>query len=199
MLPKFCSSCGSEVKENAKFCSECGATLGREETSKPERPDEEMVTFVLPSAKRPKSFGRHDNYCIAVTPRRMIFARVTGDMLKEASREAVEKAKEEGKGFIGRWGSQLSTLMNYCDRYVGKTPQDVLAENKENFYVDNSGIHKIRVKSKSRGEDDDYYEFTFETNSGKHKFEFDSLPNNYNELEKMYGNRVKKEGWFKLF
>ena len=199
-MPKHCSNCGVMVKDDAKFCDDCGHPLTSEAPSQTTEPGGERVILALSNARKPKSFGRHDDYCIAITPQRMIFTRVTGDMLKEASKEASEKAKAEGKGRLRRWGSQLKAYTNFGDRYIGKTPQEVLAENKDNFAVDNSSIRRIKVKSKSRGEDADYYEFNVETNSGTHKFEFhSSLPKNFDELKKIYGDRVKKPGWLKLF
>ncbi len=199
-MVKYCSNCGAEIQENSKFCSECGQQIDFEASSHNMEADVERVMFTLPNARKPKSFGRHDDYCIAVTPKRMIMARITSDMLKKATKEAGHEAKGEGKGFFGRIGSQFGAYMNFGDRYIGKLPQEVLDDNNENFDINNKNIKKILVRRKSRGEDSDYYEFNIETASGNHKFIFEnSLPKNFDDLKTIYGDRVKTKGWFKLF
>lgn len=199
-MAKYCSNCGTKINENSKFCSECGQQLNVIGVSQSRDTGEERVLFALSNARKPKSFGRHDDYFIAVTPQRMILARVTSDMLKEAAKEAGQRAKEEGKGFLRRIGSQLGAHFNLGDRYIGKPPQEVLGENNETFEINNNSIRRILVKKKSRGDDFDYYEFNIESESGKHKFEFEgSLPKNFEDLKNFYGDRVKTKGWFKLF
>jgi hypothetical protein len=197
---KYCSNCGAELKENSRLCSECGQQIDFEASSYNIEADVERVLFALSNARKPKSFGRHDDYCIAITHQRMIMARVISDMLKDAEKEARHEAKGEGKGFFRRIGSQLRAYMNFGDRYIGKLPEEILDENSENFDINNKSINRILVTKKSRGEDSDYYEFNIKTSSGNHKFVFESfLPKNFNDLKAIYGDRVKTKGWFKLF
>jgi hypothetical protein len=199
-LAKYCSNCGAKVEGNAKFCNECGTPIFGKGDSKAKGVDGEKVLFALSNARKPKSFGRHDDYCIAVTPQRMIFARVTSEMLKESAKEASEEAKAQGKGFFGRIKSQMGAHFNFGDKYIGKNPQEILVDHEDNFEINNRNIKRIQVRSKTRGEDDDYYEFNIETTSGKYKFEFPStLPKNYDNLKSIYGGRVQTKGWFKIF
>ena len=52
--------------------------------------------------RKPKSLGRWDSYAAVLTTRRMIFAQITKDMVNRAVEEAKQRAKAEGKGFLGQ-------------------------------------------------------------------------------------------------
>ena len=62
--------------------------------------DTEKVLSVL-LLRKPKSLGRYDTFSGVLTGKRLIFAQMTGDMIKEAIKQAREQAKSEGKGFFG--------------------------------------------------------------------------------------------------
>lgn len=138
----------------------------------------EQIAAVIPLVRKPKSFGRSDTYTLVVTNTRMVFAELTSDMLKQITMEAQQKGKEEGKGFLARWGDQLKASMNYAERYWKMTPDEALRENPGNFALPNASVKKIKVSSKdsSRGPDDpgrSYTELKIEAGSGKYEYRCD--------------------------
>ncbi len=142
----------------------------------------ERIEVIVPNLKKPKSFGRWDVYNLIVTERRCIFAMLTSDMLNRAIKEANEQGKQQGKGFLDRWGDQLSASMGYWRRYESMDPASALGENKENFSFDRSAVKKAYVNHKDRpGQGKNapkvhYWEVTIETTSEKYKFESDGDP-----------------------
>lgn len=138
----------------------------------------ENIEAVIPLVRKPKSFGRSDTYTLVVTADRMVFAELTGDMMKQAAMEAQREGKEEGKGFFSRWGDQLKACMTYSDRYWHMAPDEALHENPRNFAIQNASVKKIKVSAKddSRGQDDvgrSYTELKIEASVGKFEFKVD--------------------------
>jgi hypothetical protein len=142
----------------------------------------EQVKCVLHNIKKPKFFGTPDAFNVAVTESRYIFAKLTSDLLKKAAAEANEKGKEEGKGFMGRWGDQITATLLYGDRYLGLSADEVLKENSENFAIGFTDIKSISFKEKTRVKQPGqiitriYGEVTFETNQGKTTYQIDAMP-----------------------
>lgn len=64
--------------------------------------DSEQVLSVL-LLRKPKSLGRYDTFSGVLTGKRLIFAQMTDDLIKEAVKQAREQAKSDGKGFFGQW------------------------------------------------------------------------------------------------
>ncbi len=157
----------------------------------------EQVRCILHNLKKPKSFGRWDLYNVAVTDERCIFALLTADMLKEATRLANEQGKVEGKGFFSRWGDQMKVSLFYGEKYRNIAPDDILRENSGNFTLANSDIKKVKFKQKHSIEDKDAIlrrilgEITFETNKGKYSFESDGFPvNDIADMKQVLGDKV---------
>jgi hypothetical protein len=66
---------------------------------------EEQVIGVIGNARKMKMLGiAWDTYALVVTDSRMILAQLTAAMLNTAYKEAAERAKAEGKGFLGQMG-----------------------------------------------------------------------------------------------
>lgn len=86
-------------------------------------------------------------YILVITSQRIIFARVTNDMLKQAVADARDGAKTEGKGFFGQWGAQLAAYSSLADRYLTMQPEQILHENGDNFAVDRASVTKTRLKA----------------------------------------------------
>lgn len=91
-------------------------------------------------------------YILVLTAQRIIFARVTNEMLKQAVADARDGAKSEGKGFFGQWGAQLSTYSDLAGRYLGTPPELILRDNPDNFAVDRSAIVKVKFSIGSADE-----------------------------------------------
>ena len=142
----------------------------------------EQVKCVLHNIKKSKMFGSWDAFNVAVTDSRCIFAKLTADLLKKAAAEANEAGKAEGKGFLGRWGDQMSATMGYGNRYMNYTPDQVLQETKDNFAINFTDIKSIDFKEKRRIQDAGkiihriYGEVTFDTARGKMVYMIDGMP-----------------------
>ena len=142
----------------------------------------EQIKCVLHNIKKPKMFGQWDAYNVAVTDTRCIFAKLTGDLLKKAAADVNQKGKEEGKGFLGRWGDQMSATLRYGDRYLAMSAEEVLQETGDNFSVDNASIKSITFKERTRRADTNlaikriYGEVTFDTGHGKTTYQIDGMP-----------------------
>jgi len=161
----------------------------------------ERVIGIVPTLKKGKSFGRWDTYTMVVTDTRSIFAQMTGDMLKQIVAEAQRKAKEEGKGFLARWGEQIKASLSFSQRYLEMSPEEALSETRGNFVIANSDIHsiKIRNKSQSSGNDDvdrTVTELTIEGAGKKLVYTVDSFSNETKDmLKNVFGERVNVRRW----
>jgi hypothetical protein len=141
--------------------------------------------------KKPKSMGRWDTYAAVITTRRMIFAQITKDMAKRAIEEAKQKAKAEGKGFLGQWSAQLGASFNYAQRYLNMEPSDILSETPGNFYIENGAIGEIKIKhERSMHGGPDELKMEISASSGRYDFELNSS-GDVKLLKQVYGDRVK--------
>ena len=217
----FCSNCGIPVDATQKFCPNCGQRLSPVSASPPQpiqsvapqitpsAPQQgyapippsasvvpnvgygERIVSIIPNLKKPKSFGRWDTYNLVVTDRRCVIAFLTADMLNRAIKEANERGKSEGKGFMDRWGDQMSASLEYWRRYESMDPEAILMENRENFTIELSAVKKAYVDHKRRSgqkNSPEYWEVTIETRSDKYKFESDSDPGS--EVSRGFDGRV---------
>jgi hypothetical protein len=157
----------------------------------------ETVKCVLHNIRKAKMFGTPETYNVAVTETRCIFAGLTADLLKKAAAEANEKGKDEGKGFLGRWGDQIAATMTYGDRYLNISPDDVMRENPKNFSIGLNDIKSISFNEKQRVQDKGiikriYGEVTFDTNQGKTTYQIDGMPvDDIAAMRGLLGNKVR--------
>ena len=157
----------------------------------------ESVIGIVPTLKKGKSFGRWDTYTMVVTDTRSIFAQMTGDMLKQIVAEAQRKAKEEGKGFLARWGEQIKASLSFSQRYLEMSPEEALSETRGNFAIAHSDIHSIKIRSKSQSSGNDdvdrtVTELTIEGAGKKLVYTMDAFSN---ETKDMFGERVNVRRW----
>ncbi len=159
---------------------------------------EEATITLVPLVKKTKSFGRWDSYSLVITDRRLIFAEMTSDMLKEAAAEAQRHGKEEGKGFFARWGDQIKATFNFAERFRSMPPDEVLAYSSGNFAVPNDQVRKIEFKRKSSSSSSDTIErvsteFKIEWNGGKLQYAIDDYSRDTLQvLQNLFGDKVKK-------
>ena len=152
----------------------------------------ETMVGLVPLVRKPKSFGRSDTYTLILTESRMVFAQLTNDMMKAAAAEAQRKGKEEGKGFLARWGDQLKACTAFADRYWQMAPEAALSETKGNFALPNSSVRKIKVGSKGDDDDGNYTELKIEAATGKFEFRVDGDARSLKEtLKGVLGDLVK--------
>jgi len=94
-----------------------------------------------------KGLFKIEAYHMVVTEKRLIFAIVTNQAIKE------EAQKSSGKGF----GGFLKTAISGNDltqRYLNMPPEQALHETPENFSVDLSRIRKVKVEQGKESMDD---------------------------------------------
>ena len=191
----FCTNCGQPVQAVQRFCASCGIQLqppapGLNQAVPPASPGTpvyqnvppcapayqnpapayltETIKCIMSSLSVPKSWGRSDAYTLIVTERRSIFAKVTQEIMNETVRTARANAAAEGKGFFGKWASQMKGFYNYAVRYNKFTPDQILQETPGNFAIESSMIRKIKI-TENTDEDNPGVEYgiTFETVTGK--------------------------------
>lgn len=85
-------------------------------------------------------------YTLVFTDRRVIFAFITKQMMKDMVESARADAKAEGKGFFGQWGAQLGAYSRFAQRYFEMSPGQTLSETPENFAIDRGSIKKAKIK-----------------------------------------------------
>lgn len=114
---------------------------------------EAMISMIPNAMLRAGFMGvKTKPYILVLTARRIIFARVTNEMLKQAVAQARDGAKSEGKGFFAQWGAQLSAYSDLASRYLVTPPEQILHENPDNFAVDRSTILKAKFRIGSTDE-----------------------------------------------
>ena len=211
---KICSACGTPVNDTTKFCGGCGAPVGASFRSTAVAPPAqyagvspavpqggEQVIGVIGNARKMKMLGASwDTYALVVTNRRMILAQLTADMLNAAYKEAAERAKAEGKGFLGQMAHQMTVAFQYCQKYETMLPEFALAETKGNRAIENLRISEINMKEKSNKESIEFTEFIMTVQSADGKFEFHIGEDDrfINILKAAYGEKVHMPfGYFK--
>ncbi len=168
--PRFCTACGGALAEDARFCTGCGAPVATPveapaaapvatpvatPVAAPAQTDERVVS-VIPNASLKKGFMgiSRTSYVLVFTERRIIFAEVTKDMLKQSVADARDAAKSDGKGFFGQWGAQLGAYSKLAEAYLVLPPDEALAQNPENFAIDKASVEKAKLKSGMVGDAD---------------------------------------------
>ncbi len=87
-----------------------------------------------------------ESYNLILTPRRMIFAFVSKQMMQQAVNEARLEAKAQGKGLLKQMAAQMSWLQNMSRKYETMPPQTILTQYPGSFDVQNGAVHKIRLR-----------------------------------------------------
>ncbi|MDZ4168284.1 MAG: zinc ribbon domain-containing protein [Coriobacteriia bacterium] len=164
---RFCSKCGTGLAEGAQFCASCGGPVATAPVAAPppgpapaaplsaSTGGGEQVHSVISSATVKAGFMgvKSKQYTMVLTDRRVVFARITGAMMKQLVADARDGAKAEGKGFFGQWGAQMSSYSAFAERYLEMSPDAALAETADNFAIDRSTITKASLKT-SEGYDE---------------------------------------------
>jgi hypothetical protein len=194
---RFCTKCGSPVSPDDQYCGSCGNKISStpsvssvmtpsaapESTPKvsqvPSESHGEQLLGIIPSVSRKKGLFNFETFNIVVTDKRMVFALMTNDMIKEA-------AKQAGKdgGFFNSLANAMTIGYTYYKKYSDVPPDTVLNETPGNFSIDLNKIKKMRLSEgrRIRGQDHrEYYEnsrLDFETPGAKYSL---SLPRNFHD------------------
>jgi hypothetical protein len=114
---------------------------------------------------------RQDAYNMVVTPSRLVFAYVSPELMKRATIQAREEAKQQGKGFLGQWGAQLAWLDLLHRHYHALSMDDILTRYPGSFVIANHQVQKVRyrqVRDQQGGQFAD--ELILRTTDGKLRF-----------------------------
>jgi|GEM_PF-3095837 len=109
---------------------------------------DEQILAVAPVRMKAGIFSS-ENYNLVLTNKRFIFAIYNAEMLKKEASVESQKSMEEGRSIWGRIYSLMGTRAAYHKRYLVMRPQEILAENNDNFYCVHELINQIELK-KSR-------------------------------------------------
>jgi hypothetical protein len=93
-------------------------------------------------------------YALVATNLRLVFVELTSEMLTQASMDAREQAKADGKGFFRQWGAQLGALNAFGDRFAAMSVGEVFAQFPNAWSLDRSGIKKAKLRRGSPGDDE---------------------------------------------
>lgn len=202
---RFCTSCGAPIGIGDKFCGSCGhpasglsgaptpapaatspsplpditapptVTPATPPTTAPSATGEQLIG-IIPAVYRKKSLLKNESFNILVTEKRMVFAEMTQDMIKEE----VKKAGKEG--FFAGMLSSLTAGYDFYKRYLNMPPEEALKETPQNFFIDLNRIKKVKIKegrNLTRGSGVPQYEdsqLEIETTGDKYKF---TLPHRF--------------------
>jgi hypothetical protein len=133
-----------------------------------------MLSIVL-GLQRQKGFlgMSSDNYSLIITPARLVFAYLDDRAMQAYGKRARHEAKAEGKGFLGQWGAQLGWLALLEHDLQAATPDQILAQSPDSFFIPNASISRVRIRRKTDTEYDSttHLVLLINTTSGKHKFQ----------------------------
>jgi hypothetical protein len=156
------------------------------------------VLAVLPQARKMKALGLSTPYTIAFTSQPALFARLTNDVLSDTVRKSQAQSKAEGKGWLARVGDQMRAFGSAHLRYLEMTPQQILAEHKDNFAIDHNSVSLVKVKrgyeaGDEDGPGDEYIQIEFVTMAEKYKFRCSLSEREVLEiLNNFYQGRIKR-------
>jgi len=163
-----------------------------QQTYQPQNSGETTIGVI--QLRRTKSLGRYETFAGVITNQRLIFAQITGEMMKQATIQSRDQAKAEGKGFFGQWADQLKGTFGYTKKYFTMPHQAILNETPGNFTLYNNAITEIKIHLK--GDHNDHnnqreFEAEIRSTSGNYKFRMNEDSNLTDLLKRVYGNRVK--------
>ena len=151
----------------------------------PPAPDQ-VVTVIGMVTKKTGMFSS-ELYHLAITGKRLVFALQTKEMQNRDVAGAREEAKQQGKNFFGQIGAQMSTRSG--EKYLGMSPDLILAENPQNFAIDLEDVLKISIYH-GDFEDNSPDSMEIKTKSQKLKFNISNYYNVEKQLKAVLGSKV---------
>jgi len=169
---RFCTHCGNQLDADARFCASCGQAVSGQNIASPPIPNPpvlaapmapqsapgpagmaattspalfgENLIGVIPGISRKKGLFKFESFHAVVTDRRIIFALLTNEIMKE------EAKKGAGAG-IGAMFKAAIAGGNTHQRYLQMSPDNALRESPENFAIEIAHIRKIKVQKRREG------------------------------------------------
>lgn len=216
---RFCTNCGTPIATGNRFCENCGMRFADEQPVSPlpiqpqiqnsNQPQvqspppvvqppaaaaaEEPVIAVLPSLGISRGLFKIQSYNLVVTPQRLVFALITSEMLKKAAEQAKTESQDQGKGFIKQWGAVITSTKRITDAYFTMPITHILAENPDNFAIQNGDVESIRLKVDMDMESGQKDSMIIRYSGGKLSLTLNgcSAGDAKKVLKPIFGNRVK--------
>jgi hypothetical protein len=204
----FCTNCGKPINPGEKFCGSCGTSLTVTASSLPAALHPEVTPIPPPQATTPpapavavegvigvfpvsrkKGMFAQESFHVVFTPRRLIFAAFTSELIKEA-------AKEEGKdGFLAGMVGAMTLGYNYYKHYLTMDPETALKQNPQNFALDISRIRKIKLELGKKQVDKNRHVDVYENS----KLELETVGDKYtfavaNHFHNLAADTIRKSG-----
>ncbi len=140
----------------------------------------ERITGVVPDL-RTGMFG-NKSFSLVITDRRLIFAQITNELLKQEREKAVN---DNGGGFMSKWKASMGSHYNFHERYFNMDPEAVLRENPNNYEIRPEQIHSVKLNSSRVWSNDGKQspnKMVVKWSRGKNKYDFQRV--NTNEVKK---------------
>ncbi len=138
--------------------------------------DDERIAGIIPAMRRKTGLFSSKVFNLVVTDRRILFAEVTNEMLKQAAKDAASEAKADGKGFFARTAATARSWHRVHQQYWQMTPEAILAESSSNTSIDHRDVVSIRIRGGGFDYDDGQQasdEMLIKTNREKVKLFFE--------------------------
>lgn len=137
---------------------------------------DEKIIGIIPNVDA--GFLGQKSFNLVVTDKRLIAAILTGKMISEAVKQTREESKNQGEGILKRMAKTAFSGYSYHQKYFNMSPDEILSENTENFYLDNTMIKKIKVMHGAFNHQQNIYDpniLKIKAINKKYKFSFTSM------------------------
>ncbi len=142
---------------------------------------EERVTGVIPDL-RTGWLGK-TSYSLIITDRRLIFAEITNELLKQEREKAV--SKNQGGGLMSKWKASMGSHYNFHERYYRMNPDEALRENPNNYGMRPEEIQTVKFRGSQVWSNDGKQtpnKMVIKWSGGKTKYDFQRI--NVSEVKK---------------
>jgi len=136
-------------------------------------PAEPGIIEIIDSVQQSSGFlgMKKLSYNMIIFPDRLVFALVSKDRMTQATNQARQQAKAEGKGFFGQWGAQMSWVGLIVESYYGKGQAQIMRENPGSFALENAHIQRIRFRHNTDPDNNSSErQMIIQTGGGKYRF-----------------------------
>lgn len=94
---------------------------------------------------RLKGRFRAKGYTVVFTRTQTIFARFTSALLTQEIADERATAEDHGAGWFGKWKAQMGAYGTFTERYKSMSVEEILAEHKRNFAIDNQSVQSVHL------------------------------------------------------
>ncbi len=133
----------------------------------------EKIMYIIQNVSIKEGLLRSPSYRVIVTNERLVFAKVTKEMVKEENQALKENLK--GKGFKERVGVLMTSSQQAQERYQSMAVEEILRETEGNFAVPFTDIRKVKRPMGTRFDENNQpypRNITIHTQQGKHVLKF---------------------------